>query len=165
MSRSPPTRIHKNEGRPVVTTRQVRNPVESLYPFIVGVSGCDGGGRLRDAPEDVPVESPLDLGLLGCLSPRRGRQLQDAARGPARQKAEQVAQVGPRFDAMQLAAGEDRCERGVDLAGIVVADEDPNPFGETRRDGAGGDLYGCWRWLERSGTSGSSESSDGVTAG
>jgi len=27
------------------------------------------------------------------------------------------------FDALQLAAGEERCKRGGDLAGIVVADE------------------------------------------
>jgi hypothetical protein len=94
-----------------------------VYPFILELSGSDRGGRQRDEPEDVNVESPLNLRLLGCSSPKRGCQLQDATGGPARQEAEEVAQVRPRFESLQLAAGEERCERGVDLAGVVVADE------------------------------------------
>jgi hypothetical protein len=45
--------------------------------------------------------------------------------GPAGQQAEQVAQVGPGLDGVHPATGEQRDERGVHLASVVVAVEQP----------------------------------------
>jgi|SRR6266700_1190777 len=45
--------------------------------------------------------------------------------GPAREEAEEVAQVGPGLDVVELAAREQGDEGGVDLRGVVAADEEP----------------------------------------
>src|SRR5437762_2255385 len=75
--------------------------------------------------KDVVGETLLSVLLLESLFPEGRGQVQDAALGPARQQAEQVPQVGPGLDAVELAAGQQRDEGGVDLGGFVVADEEP----------------------------------------
>src|SRR5260370_15082095 len=77
------------------------------------------------AAEDVGGEPLLSVILLESLAPVERRELEDATRGPARQQAEEIAQVRARLDAVQLAAGEERDEGGVHFGGLVGADEEP----------------------------------------
>src|SRR5579872_4424490 len=79
----------------------------------------------RGTAEDVGIEPLLSVLVLEGLVPVHGSELENAAMGPARQEAEEVAQVGPRLDVVQLAAREKRDESGVDLSGVVGADEEP----------------------------------------
>src|SRR5262249_44493640 len=68
-------------------------------------------------------EASLRVRLRDSLTPACRRQLEHASLRPGRNEAEQVAQVAPRLDAVQLAAGQERDKRGIDLAGVVVAPE------------------------------------------
>src|SRR5437870_5764905 len=81
----------------------------------------------RDAAEDVGLEKPLCFLFLESRLPASGGEVEDAPAGPRRKETEEVAQIAPRLDAVQLAAGEQRNENGVDLARVVVADEHPVP--------------------------------------
>ena len=84
------------------------------------------------ATEDVGVEPLLSVLVLEGLVPVRGSELEDAATRPAGEEAEEVAQVGPRLDLVELAAGEEGDEGGVDLGGVVAAHEEPvSPFMES----------------------------------
>ena len=58
-------------------------------------------------PEDAGVESLLSVVVLKSLLPVDGSKVEDAAGGPAWQEAEQVAEVGPGLDVVELAAGEE----------------------------------------------------------
>src|SRR5262249_54847822 len=82
-------------------------------------------GVERSLAEDVSGESLLNVLILGGVLPEGRSQFEHAAVRPARQQAEQVAQVGPRLDAVKLAARQQRHEGRVDLAGVVAADEKP----------------------------------------
>src|SRR5215470_6745976 len=77
------------------------------------------------ATEEVGVEALPSVMLLEGLLPVHGRELEDPARGPARQQAEQVAQVARRLERMELRAGQERHAGRVDLGGVVVAAEEP----------------------------------------
>src|SRR6185503_17370169 len=77
------------------------------------------------APEDVGVEPLLSVLVLEGLLPGEGRELEDAAGGPTRQEAEEVSEVGPGFDVVELTARQEGDEGGVDLGGVVGADEEP----------------------------------------
>src|SRR5260221_5895672 len=77
------------------------------------------------APEDIGGEPLLSIRVLASLLPVDGRELEDAACGPARQEAEEVAQVPARLDAVHLTAGEQRHKRRVDLGSVVGAHEEP----------------------------------------
>jgi hypothetical protein len=60
----------------------------------------------------------------GCSAVRRhdaGASSRTRRAGQLGRRPEKVAQVSPRFNAIHLAAAKERCERGVDLAGIVEA--------------------------------------------
>jgi hypothetical protein len=46
---------------------------------------------------------------------------------PARQEAEEVAEVGVRLEAEHLAARDERYEGGVGVGAVVAADEQPVP--------------------------------------
>jgi hypothetical protein len=81
-----------------------------------------GQGR---APEDVGIEALLSVLVLEGLLPVEGGELEDAAAGPAGKQTEEVAEVGPGLDAVELAAREQGDEGGVYLGGVVVADEEP----------------------------------------
>ena len=84
-----------------------------------------GDRRERSLAEDVGGEPLLCLFVLESLLPVHGSELEDAAARPAREQAEDVAQVGPGLDLVEPAAGEQRHEGRVDLGGVVVSDEEP----------------------------------------
>src|SRR5665213_3100533 len=77
------------------------------------------------APEDVGVEPLLSVLVLEGLLPVERCELQDSADRPARQEAEEVAEIGVGLDVVELAARQQRDEGGVDLGGVVGADEEP----------------------------------------
>ena len=77
------------------------------------------------APEDIGVEPLLSVLVLEGLLPVEGGELQDSADRPARQEAEEVAKIGVGLDVVELAARQQRDEGGVDLGGVVGADEEP----------------------------------------
>jgi hypothetical protein len=76
-------------------------------------------------PEHVVVETLLSVLVLEGLLPVEGSELQDAPSGPAGEKAEQVAEVGPGLEVMQLGAREQRDEGDVEIGGGVASDEEP----------------------------------------
>jgi hypothetical protein len=57
--------------------------------------------------------------------PLDGGELERSVFGPSREQAEEVAQVRPRLDVAEPCACQERSERGVDGAGVVVTDEEP----------------------------------------
>src|SRR5262245_16018044 len=79
----------------------------------------------RKTAKDVGGEAPLSVVLLARLVPVDGRELENAVSGPAGQEAQEVAQVCPGLDVVEPAAGEQRDEGRVDVAGVVAADEEP----------------------------------------
>src|SRR6266404_4681119 len=78
-----------------------------------------------DATEHVGVESLLSVALLEGVAPERGRELEEAMLGPARQEAEQITQVGVGLDTEHAAARDERHEDGVRLRAVLAADEEP----------------------------------------
>ncbi len=81
--------------------------------------------RKQREPEGVGGEPLLSVLLLAGLCPGGGRELKDAALGPARQETEEIPQVGPRLEAVQRAARQQRDEGRVHRGGLVGADEEP----------------------------------------
>lgn len=79
----------------------------------------------RDAPEDVGGQALLSVLLLQGLLPGGWGELEDAALGPGRQEAQQVAEVGPGLNAVELAVGEQGDEDRVDAGALVAAQEEP----------------------------------------
>ena|SRR5438477_1406960 len=79
----------------------------------------------RETAKDVGGELLLRIAPLERLVPIDWCELEYALRRPARQETEEVAQVGPRLDLVQSTAGEQRNEGGIDVAGVVVAEEEP----------------------------------------
>src|SRR5665213_4550412 len=75
------------------------------------------------APEDVGVEPLLSVLVLEGLLPVERCELQDSADRPARQEAEEVAEIGVGLDVVELAARQQRDEGGVDLGGVVGTDD------------------------------------------
>jgi hypothetical protein len=94
--------------------------------------GSSGRRRKKDPTEDVRSQLLLSFGLLEGLLPIGGSELQQAVVGPARDEAQQVAQVGERLDAVQPGAGEQRDEDRVNLPCPLSADpilvSDGNPW-------------------------------------
>jgi hypothetical protein len=89
----------------------------------------------RGAAKDVAGECLLDLVECKGLSPVERRELEDVSGRPAREQAEQVAEVLDGLDAVELAAGEQRDESGVGLAALVeeAAERDAVIAGVTDR--------------------------------
>lgn len=85
-----------------------------------------GSGRRRkqNATEDVRVEPLLSLGLLESLLPVHRGEFEQAMLGPARQEAEQIAQVDLRVESVHARASEQGNEDGVHDSGIVAAEEE-----------------------------------------
>src|SRR5262249_16208096 len=81
-------------------------------------------GEEREA-EGVGSEPLLSVLLLAGLCPVGGREVEDATLGPARQEAEEIPQIGPRRQAVQSAARQQRHEGRVHRGGLVGADEEP----------------------------------------
>ena len=78
-----------------------------------------------EAAEVVRVERGASLREVSRGGPVDRRELEEAMLGPRRQEAEEVADVRPRLDAAEAAAGEQRREQRVDGAALVAADEEP----------------------------------------
>jgi hypothetical protein len=81
--------------------------------------------REHGATEDVGGETLLSVLVLEGLLPVGGGELEGAAARPARQEAEEVAQVGPGLDSVELAARDERDEGDIDDGAVVAADEEP----------------------------------------
>jgi hypothetical protein len=71
-------------------------------------------------PEDVGGQALLSVLVLGGLLPVERGELQDPTHGPAGQEAEEVAEIGPGLDIVELAAREQGDEGGVDLGASSV---------------------------------------------
>src|SRR6266851_5516341 len=78
-----------------------------------------------DLAEDVGGEPLLSVRVLESLFPVDGSQLEHALLIPARQQAEDVSQVPRGLDVVELAAGQERDEGGVDLPAVVASEENP----------------------------------------
>jgi hypothetical protein len=65
----------------------------------------------RDGAEDVGGQALLGVLLLESLLPEGWGELEDSTRGPGVQEAEDVAEVGPGVDAVELAARQERARR------------------------------------------------------
>ena len=70
------------------------------------------GQTKHDFAEDVGGQELLSVLLLEGLLPEGGREVEDAALRPSRQKAKEVAKVGPRFKPVELAARDEADEGG-----------------------------------------------------
>ena len=79
----------------------------------------------QNATEDVGCQLLLSFALLEGLLPIGGGELEDASFRPAREQAEEIADVAERLDVVQASAGEERDEAGVGHGAVVAADEEP----------------------------------------
>src|ERR1700736_2894051 len=84
-----------------------------------------GRRRKRDASKDVGEQLLLSFGLLECLLPIDGSELEQAIGQPGADEAEQIADVTVGLDAVEARAGEKRDEHGIDGGAVVAADEKP----------------------------------------
>jgi hypothetical protein len=76
----------------------------------------------ESATEGVLCEPPLSFFLLESLLEVGGGELEDAGFRPVGEQVEQVAEVGPGLEAVQLAAGDQRDEVGVGSGAVFGAD-------------------------------------------
>ena len=81
----------------------------------------------HDLTEDVGSEPLLSLLLLERLLPEGGRELEDPPSWPRRQEAQEVAEVAPGLDPVELAARQQRDENRVRAGSLVTPEEDPTP--------------------------------------
>ena len=79
----------------------------------------------RDSAEDVAGEALLCFWLLESLLPEGRGELEEAILGPPAQEAEDIAEVSPGLDAVELAAGEEGDEDRVDAGAFVAAEKQP----------------------------------------
>jgi hypothetical protein len=79
---------------------------------------------MHTAPDAV-VEPLLSVGLLEGLLPEFGRQFENAALGPIGQENQNVPQVSPGLDSVQIAGSNERDGNGIPLGTVVIADEEP----------------------------------------
>src|ERR1041384_2401453 len=87
---------------------------------------CSSASESQEsAAERVLGEPPLSFFLLESLLEVGGGELEDAGLGPVGEQVEQVAQVAPGLDSVQLAAGDERDEGGVGGGAVLGADENP----------------------------------------
>lgn len=79
------------------------------------------GGAL----EDVGFEPLLSFLILEGLVPTKRGEFEDAAARPVGKQAEQISQIGPRLNVVELATGQQGDEGSVHLTCVVVPDEEP----------------------------------------
>src|SRR6478672_9920467 len=89
-----------------------------------------GRGRSRrkveqDAAEGIGGQLLLSFALLEGLLPVGGSELEDAALGPARQQAEEIAHVAVGLEVVEPCARKERDEAGVGHGAVVAAGEEP----------------------------------------
>lgn len=89
-----------------------------------GLGVGDGVGQ-QDTAVDVGGEPVLDVAIGQRLAPVRRREFQYPMGRPARQQAEEIAQVHPRLDPVHLAARQQRDEDRVGPRAVLRADEEP----------------------------------------
>lgn len=101
----------------------------------------------RDGAENVGSETLLSVLVLAGLLPACGSQLEDAAFGPGRQEAEEVAEIGPGLDGVELAAGQEGHEERVGAGALVAASPAPRSAPRDRpssRRRPSSNLRGAW---------------------
>jgi len=76
----------------------------------------------RDGAGDIGGQALLSV-LLESLLPEGWGELEDRIREPRAQEAEEVEEIGPGVEAVELAAGQERNEDGVDAHALVAAQE------------------------------------------
>lgn len=87
---------------------------------------CSSASESQEsAAKRVLGEPPLSFFLLERLLEVGGGEFEDAGLGPFGEQVEQVAQVTPGLDSVQLAAGDERDEGGVGGGAVLGADENP----------------------------------------
>ena len=79
----------------------------------------------RQGAEDVGGEALLSVLLLGGLLPEGRSELEEPALGPGWEEAEEVAEVGPGLDAVELAARQEGDEDRVGAGALVAAEKQP----------------------------------------
>jgi hypothetical protein len=79
----------------------------------------------ESAAEGVLCEPPFSFLLLDRLLEVGGGELEDTGFRPVGEQIEQVAQVAPGLETVQLAAGNERDEGGVGGGPVFRADENP----------------------------------------
>jgi hypothetical protein len=79
----------------------------------------------ESAAEGIFFEPPLSFFLLEGLLEIGGGELKNAGLGPVGEQAEEIAQVAPRLDAMEFAAGDQRDEGSVGGGSVFGADKQP----------------------------------------
>jgi hypothetical protein len=77
------------------------------------------------ATEHVGVESLLSVAFLEGILPVGGGELEEAVFGPAREEAEQIAEIGVRLETEHAAARDERDEGRVGVGPVLAADEEP----------------------------------------
>src|SRR5271167_1101360 len=82
-----------------------------------------GGGAEDGAPVDVAREGALGPRQLDRVGPVGGGELEDSLLGPPGEQAQEIAQVGPGLERMELSARDEGDEVGVDLSGVVGASQ------------------------------------------
>ena len=87
--------------------------------------GRSGRRREHDATEDVGGQLLLSLALLEGLLPVGGSELEDAVPRPAREQAEEIADVAEWLDVVKPSACEERDEARVGYSPVVAANEEP----------------------------------------
>src|ERR1041384_1408785 len=82
--------------------------------------------RVVEAAEQAQgSKSLLSVRLLSSLVPEFGSQLEHGTVGPAGEQREDVAQVRPGLDTVELAAGDQTRRDGIPLGTVVAAAERP----------------------------------------
>ncbi len=80
-------------------------------------------GAKCGATEDVFFELLLHIGTLDGFSPVERSEIDHLLDWPGRQEAEQVAEVTERLEPVHFTAGEQRDNRGIDFAALVIPDK------------------------------------------
>lgn len=89
------------------------------------ISATPAGVSESDRSEAIGGETLLSVLVLESLTPVRGGEFEDALIRPRGQQAEQIAEIGPGFDAVELATRQEGDKDGVRASAIVATDEQP----------------------------------------
>ncbi len=76
-------------------------------------------------PEGICGEPLLSIGLLECLLPEFGAELEDSISGPVGQQNEEVSEIPPRLDVVETTRGDEGGEDAVPFTAVLTAQEEP----------------------------------------
>ena len=79
----------------------------------------------RNTVEKVGLEALTSIGVLECLLPVFGSQLEDPVFRPVGEQDENISDISPGFDAVELAGGDERGEDTVPFTAVFTAQEEP----------------------------------------